>query len=1015
MRRANLPSSALLFLIASLTASAAIGQPPYGVGDWPEKFGNHRARIQVGEKADAVWVHIPWRRRDADPQDKEIIVIDATTNKRVENVLRVRIDRESGDLLFQPATAPGEYHVYYMPFRTHGCCWWPTTVYPAPTDTADAEWTKRSQPPADRIRAGETAGIPAAKVLEFQAINEHHRFDPMEVTATADEMKKLQAANAGRAFLLFPEDRRFPIRMADDLPLRWIESGPRDSFAGEACRNEYYAFQIGVFAMDRNLNNVQVRFSPLKSTDRTIPAEALQCINAGGVDCFGNPMTRTINVAKGKVQPLWIGVDVPEDAAPGVYQGDVTISAEGVPPSVVKVALTVSDKSLPDRGDGETWRHSRLRWLNSKINIDDEVFAPYTPVAVDGREVGVLGRGMHVSDGGMLDGVRSTFGYSVDTIESPPREILAGAMKMVFETEAGRIAWKYGQPRVVSRSSGAVTWQTTATADGLSLVVTMKIQCDGWVSFDLAVKADRAVKFKDIRLEIPMRREVAKYLMGLGHKGGPRPAEWKWNPALSQNKVWVGDVNAGLFLKGWGYHRQPPHDGGCSIAEDGDRVVISETRGPRSLAAGGSLPLSFHLMITPTKILDKRHWQWKYYHRCSDPAEAVKTGAKIMNIHHANPPNPYINYPFIETDKLKKLVDDAHAHGMKLKIYYTLRELTSFTTEFWALRALNDEIFPPGPGFTKVNVPADAPPARPMMPDNELTLAGKDPALALTPTGNCWLAEHVITKYYPAWHHPFGNGHCDAAVVTYGNTRWNNYYLEGLAWLVKNVGIDGLYIDDFAYDHETMKRVRKTLDRNRPGCLIDLHTNGLQTPDFHKSPATFYIEHMSMIDSLWFGELFDYNETPDFWLTEISGIPYGLFGEMLEGGGNPWRGMLYGMSSRIYNSDPTPMWRFWDEFGIADARMIGYWDPACPVKTNCKDVLATVYAKPGNMLISIASWAKEPVKCKLDIDWKSLGIDPAKAKLTATEIERFQPVAEFAPSDEITVQPGRGWLLVLHE
>ncbi|NLF09047.1 MAG: hypothetical protein GX594_13865 [Pirellulaceae bacterium] len=408
--------------------------------------------------------------------------------------------------------------------------------------------------------------------------------------------------------------------------------------------------------------------------------------------------------------------------------------------------------------------------------------------------------------------------------------------------------------------------------------------------------------------------------------------------------------------------------------------------------------------------------RWRYYHRGDETDRAVAAGATIMNIHHAHPENPYINYPFIAVDKLSKLVDDAHARGLKLKIYYTLRELTSYTTEFWVLRSLNDEILYQGGGFQKVSVPADAPPARPMIPDQKLTLAGKDPALALRPTGNSWLAEHVMTKYSPAWHHPFGNGHYDAAVNTHGNTRWNNYYLEGLAWLVKNVRIDGLYLDDLAYDHETMKRVRKTLDRNRPGCLIDLHSNDLQAPDYSKSPAAQYIEHMPMIDSIWFGELFDYDETPDFWLVEISGIPYGLFGEMLEGSGNPWRGMVYGMSSRIYgNTDPTPIWRLWDRFGIQDARMIGYWDPACPVRTGNTDVPATVYTKPGSTLISLASWAKEPVKCRLEIDWKSLGLDPAKAKLTAWEVENFQPAAEFAPGDEITVQPGRGWLLVLHE
>jgi hypothetical protein len=229
------------------------------------------------------------------------------------------------------------------------------------------------------------------------------------------------------------------------------------------------------------------------------------------------------------------------------------------------------------------------------------------------------------------------------------------------------------------------------------------------------------------------------------------------------------------------------------------------------------------------------------------------------------------------------------------------------------------------------------------------------------------------------------------------------------------VAIDGLYLDDLAYDHETMKRVRKVLDRTRPGCLIDLHSNNWQGP-FKKSPATFYIEHMPMVDSLWFGEVFDYDrESPDYWLVEISGIPYGLFGEMLEGGGNPWRGMLYGMTSRLYNGDPRPVWKVWDQFGIQDARMIGYWDPACPVRTDRKDVLATAYVKPGETLVSVASWAPQTVKCRFSIDWKALGLDPAKAKLSVAKVENFQPAAEFKPGDEIPVEPGRGWLLLLHE
>ena len=130
------------------------------------------------------------------------------------------------------------------------------------------------------------------------------------------------------------------------------------------------------------------------------------------------------------------------------------------------------------------------------------------------------------------------------------------------------------------------------------------------------------------------------------------------------------------------------------------------------------------------------------------------------------------------------------------------------------------------------------------------------------------------------------------------------------------------------------------------------------------------------------------------------------------GGGNPWRGMIYGMSNRLgWGGDPRYIWKIWDEFGIEDSKMIGYWEADCPVKTDNKDILATVYTKKDKALISIASWAKEPVNCRLTIDWKKLGFSPSD--FHAPAIKRFQDEKTFAPDVEIPVEAGKGLLLVV--
>ena len=420
--------------------------------------------------------------------------------------------------------------------------------------------------------------------------------------------------------------------------------------------------------------------------------------------------------------------------------------------------------------------------------------------------------------------------------------------------------------------------------------------------------------------------------------------------------------------------------GGCNFAEkDVYTYFIQAYSGERTIQPGQDLHFNFILLITPFKTLNtKAHWNNRFYHAYKSIQEIAETGANIINNHHGTEINPYINYPFLLPKEMKAYIDEAHGRDMKVKIYYTVRELSNRAPELFALRSLGTEIFIDGAGG-----------------------------------GYSWLQEHLGSNYIAGW---FVSRFKDAAVINSGVSRWHNYYLEGLNWLVKHVGIDGLYIDDVAFDRTVMKRVRKILDRGRPSALIDLHSaNQYNVRDGFVNSACLYLEHFPYINRLWFGEYFDYDSPPEFWLVEMSGIPFGLMGEMLQDGGNPWRGMLYGMTNRLpWAGDPRPMWKAWDDFGIQDAKMIGYWATSCPVRTDHRDVLATAYVKKGEVLISLASWAKEPVQCRLAVDWEGLDMDMGKARFAANFIENFQKAASFGPLDPIPVEPGKGWLLLLH-
>jgi hypothetical protein len=1011
--RAGFP--ALLSALFLSTGHFSQAELPYGRGNWDAGlYGNHRVVIRVPGRAGAVWVHIPWRRRDLDPEKKKVIFVDAKTGQEIRNVCPVAVNREAGDFVFEPATAPGDYYIYYLPTITKGRSNYPTVVYPEPVLEADPRWLEKIGLTPFRPPAKDKGAFVQGEVVEIQSVDDLNSFFPMEVIATAGETASLLARYADSSFLLFPEDRRFSIRMADDLPRRWIQSGPKKDFVGEALRGEFYAFQVGVFAARASIEDLEVIFSDLNQTPSSpssggrtasIPSSCAYSFNTHGVNWDGKEFKKLCPVPQGKIQPLWCGIQVPTDIPPGKYTGEVVVKPKGLPPGRISLLLNVQVGVLGDAGDSELWRMSRLRWLDSRIAFDDEVVAPYSPLIINGRNVSCLGRSIDIGPDGLAAGITSFFAPDVTGIRADGRRLLAAPIALVIIEKGGSaFRWNRDGPRFVRRAPGAVAWEAHSQAGPFNLSCRARMEAEGFVEFKVKLRATSAVEVDDIRLEIPLVREAAKYMMGLGFKGGLRPPqfEWAWDQKKNHDALWIGDVNAGLQvnLRDENYSRPlntnfylskplnlPPSwwnegKGGVAVKETGDgAVLLAASGGPRRINAGEELHFNFNLLLTPFKPIDpKSHFSTRYFHAFKPIEEVAGTGANTINVHHANAINPYINYPFLRPAEMKKYIDEAHARGMKVKIYNTIRELSNRCVEIFALRSLGNEIFSRGPGG-----------------------------------GFSWLQEHLVSDYIAAWFVPELK---DAAIINSGMSRWHNYYLEGLNWLVRNVGIDGLYIDDVAFDRTTMKRVRKILDRGRPGALIDLHSaNQYNARDGFASSANLYLEHFPFLNRLWFGEYFDYNSAPDYWLVEISGIPFGLLGEMLQDGGNPWRGMIYGMTNRLpwSGQNPARIWKVWDEFGIGDAQMVGYWSAECPVRTDHPDVLATAYVKEEKALIALASWAKEPVECRLRIDWKALGMDESTARLHAPEIADFQPPADFRPGDPIPVEPGKGWLLELKQ
>ena len=965
--------------------------PDFKAGPKGSSWGNHRAVVVLEGAAAAVTgpdaavlVTIRWRRHDPDPADKAIVVVDARTNEPISDALGVRVEQLSGDVVFRPNTGSSTYYVYYMPWQTSGGPY-PTVTYPRSELEPNAGWAASA-----RSRAG---ALPRARATRIQSVDAFHSFFPMEIIASDAERARFMApANGG--WRAVAEYRDYPIRMRRFLPKHWTDGLRSATLESRVLRDESFTFQVGVIAGSTPLDDVRVSFEGFPGTWRG----RLTCFNTGGIDENGRAFTKKVSVEAGAVQALWIGALIPADQPAGLVEGSVVVSA-GHSSQTIHLRLDVDGAAAINHGFDEPEMMTRLAWLNSTAGTDpDFIIQPFTPVAIagdGGHQLSVLGRAITLGASGLPDRILSSFTPEV-TLGDRALPVLARplALDVVIGGAVERL--RTGAFAVHQESRGRASWLAESDSDRLRMTVAGALEYDGMLDYRIDVQALTDLEIDDIVLPVSLVPGAAEYMLGLGRKGGRRPerVDWTWKVENHQEGVWLGGIDRGLqyVLRDNNYERPlntnfylskplnlPPSwynggRGGIRIETTPAAVTATNYSGARHLAAGTTLHFNVRFLLTPFKPIDtKTHFNTRFVHKYVPVDEVKAAGGTVVNIHHANEINPYINYPFFNLDKQTAYIEEAHAKGVKVKLYDTIRELTYKAHELFALRSLGDEILNDGKGG-----------------------------------GHSWLQEHLEDHYYAAWHAAATD---DAAILDKGTSRWTNYYVEGLAWLAEHQHIDGLYLDDIAFSRETVKRIVSVLAARREQVIIDLHSaNQFNPRDGYINSAMLYMEHFPYISRLWFGEYFDYTQPDDYWMTEVSGLPFGLMGEMLQDGGHPYRGLLYGMTSRFYGTtDPRPVWGMMNDFGIADSRMRGYWLADTPVRTGNPRVLATTYVRPNGSLIVLGSWSDRDEVVSLEMDLAAMRLHGAVRAYTPA-VAGLQPATDVDPS--AVVVPARQGLFL---
>ncbi len=1090
------------------------------------KLGDVRAVLKVPAAAAAAGTaasaRIFWRRRDPFPALKAVVVTDSR-GAVVPQPTRPQIRNSCGVVHFVP-NRDTTFYVYYLAFYETGggaathFSWFNCTQqedHRCVLQEALADDDICAPAPAAAAPDGVTATVVA---LESRRVGpgsgrvDFHALDEMELVATPRELATLRANAAAASttastMMIFMEYRERAVKMFDHLPASWARRGRQQtSLSVDATLGEYMTFQIGVWASsaETNLTNFSVAFHPSAGD---LSSAAFTCFNLGGTDYHGETLDRTSEyyVPGGAVGSLWIGVDLKKQKKGGVHTGTINISVDETSSTDVhtttfstsvqySINVTVPAEPLPFQGDGDIYSLSRLRWLNSDIGIDDTVPAPFTAPLVSsslsspkGFTVTLLNKEIDIAPSGFPSQI--TVNHSASSLSGASTYTLLAndvTLRLVADGDRTPLDLVVKTPAaIVGRNNTGVYWSSVLTGGCVEVRVTGNVEFDSFLEFtfellDLGTGDAGAdgCRLSDVQLVIEGVRKHARFLVGLGVEGIPVSSDtpepvsnWRWNVARGNNMLWMGRVEAGVFVKlrgpgtkwedpmfssdfgtipfiphTWGGANVRPGItnvstlGGANITVTDDTVTFVGFSGPRTVAEARNHLFQFDMAATPSKPLNlSYHFEQRYLQvgyggiDYLSPQQAAALNVSVVTLHQGIPGiindtlvNPYINYPFVPVTVafMENFTSQARALGMRTKFYYTIRELSNHAAELHALRAIGgprgetlvsgDPYFIPQPGYCQA-----------------WDCHG----------GAAWLHQHLVSNYNACWQQALSDGEYDAAVCDVGTTRWFNYYVKGLEWSTSQAPhIEGIYYDGINFDRKSMRRVRKVLNAGAAAAgnlppLVDIHhgDTGKNQPS-----VTRYLSHFPYATSAWNGEGFNWDRGPAYWLVDASGFLHGVGADRLGGGGYDFKALLFAMYSRN-NPNAVDIWEFWRQVGIgeSDMEMHGWWSDTSPVTLRLgagrrctaapyskrdpeganSAVLATTHVASGRLsVVVIASWCTENVTVSVDVDWDAIGLDKGVSEIMLPDIPNVQAGGKNGKAQNVfQVQNGQGLVLVVRE
>ena len=669
-------------------------------------------------------------------------------------------------------------------------------------------------------------------------------------------------------------------------------------------------------------------------------------------------------------------------------------------------------------------------WLGSREGITRKVRAPWTPLEVsaspEGLDVGCWGR-THTF-------TKTAF---ASRITSAGRRLLAAPLRPAATVNGEEVSWTRGRIAPVSAGPGQVVFDRRfESPSGLTVTARTEIDFDGMVRVDWSVTSTAVVRLDALSLEMALPEDRARYLYQF---------PGSWGEARNVGALPEGDLRLGFRPYLWlgdeerGISWFAESDAGFHVADTGgvteilrreDRVVLRinhvttpvkvvpgagsgggftgfGTEDLEPLTPGGvvtdRLSYTFGFQATPVKAVREDAWD----HRILCINQSSTTGRlevsdslldkcaaagvrAVVLFEHWSDAEGYTSTP--HGAEVRKFVADCKERGLQVLLYF---------------------------GFLISDI------------ISEWQAVGKD-ALILPKGG------------YPVFHYQPQPEQSAWRVCL--NSAWQDLLVDGMARIMDDFGIDGVYLDGTEYpfgccntEHgcghvrsdgsiaptypifavrSAMRRIHEVVRSRRRKGHVNVHNSTCMT-----------MPTLGWATSYWDGEQFqgvgsgvDVAELLplDAFRAEFMGRQWGVPAEFLHAGAaytfeQAWAfTLLHDVPVRPHYPDEqldlaASIWRVMDTFGRKQADWLPYWNNENVVRVSPANAHVSLYRHPRNGVLAVVSnMDGEERTVTVEFDLARLELTPDAEAVDALDGEAI-PMRNGAM--ELTL-PTLGWKLI---